>query len=262
MGGAIFFWRQVHLRTFTGGIQIFFLYAQWVIMNALYGRLLLLRIFSVDNLIWTILVASVVKIVWRATVKERNKILGRFGVPSLPEKRIGRLRSDLIFLAMIMEFFATIFIPIIIYLYGIDNRPLDYILLSISLQLLAEFITCAICLYIDNKRGIMTLDHWDDRCNNHEGLVMIHIFVGVVYMSSFPLSFYVLEIKNKIYFDDEIIFVFRHMSWMALKSSSLLLNISISLLLSTGMPFLGRLPRLHLCSNSTAAFWTSLRKEG
>lgn len=80
-------------------------------------------------------------------------------------------------------------------MYGIDDRTSDQIIFAIIVQIIVEYITSVICLYIDFKRGTPTNEHWEDRDDGHENTIIIHIIMGVIYML-FSLSFYIITLKS------------------------------------------------------------------
>lgn len=194
MEGVLFVLRFLHRRVYKSGQFVFIMYVQWILMNALYGRLLIVRIISTENVFWTLIVVMITEIFIRATTKERDRLF-RISATVSNNNEMTRLRSDILSLELIIEFFAIIFVPTATYLYGVDPRSVDEIIFAILIQLAIEIITALICVFVDHYRGLSTSDHWEDRDEKHDGLVMVHIFMGVIY-TLFSLSFYIVTIKK------------------------------------------------------------------
>lgn len=103
MEGMLFFIRIFHRRFYEKGSHVFIMHVQWVMMNALYGRLLIVRLLATANVAWTLLAVMFTEIFLRATMKERDfllkKMLPRLQTTSTHEET-RRLRSDIIALGM------------------------------------------------------------------------------------------------------------------------------------------------------------------
>lgn len=199
--------------------RVSFLYvivAQWMMVDSLYGRLLILSLRQVESVVLSILGISISRIVFRSTFKEREAAifwLGRrlcccfgdfsFVVPppgggdgGHAAEELQRQRSDYVALDIIIESFAVVIIPLCIVVYRVRPLDIDATLTTVILQLAAEFVTDCVCVYIDDWRGVKTIEHWNTRQQkSFSAWIFLQLSVGMVYVL-FSFSAYIMKIKH------------------------------------------------------------------